>query len=99
MIYINLKDVATKVAQKCGGLPLAIVTMARRLRNKDIHCWEDALQSVDDHASTDSVLKFSYNMLESEEMKQLFLLFALVEGYIAEYHLNIFKCCLWMNAF
>ncbi|XXG82627.1 hypothetical protein AAC387_Pa10g0533 [Persea americana] len=39
----SLNDLAWKVAKECGGLPLAIVTLGRALRNKDELVWENAL--------------------------------------------------------
>ena len=38
-----LNDLAWKVAKECGGLPLAIVTLGRALRNNDELVWENAL--------------------------------------------------------
>ncbi|KAK9215327.1 hypothetical protein WN944_007332 [Citrus x changshan-huyou] len=34
---LKLKNTATKVANACGGLPIAITTMARAFRNKSDH--------------------------------------------------------------
>ncbi|KAJ1435927.1 P-loop containing nucleoside triphosphate hydrolase [Sesbania bispinosa] len=93
----NLKDVAKQVAQKCGGLPLHPVTVARALKGRDIYSWKDALrklQSVDhDHeeviATTSSDLKLCYDRLESDETKQLFLLSATLKGETVEYLLKV----------
>ncbi|GAU52024.1 hypothetical protein TSUD_418410, partial [Trifolium subterraneum] len=92
----NLKDVAIQVAQKCEGLPLRVVTVARAMRNKrDIQSWKDALRKLqsNDHteldSSTYSALKLSYNSLESDEMRDLFLLFALMERETIEYILIV----------
>ncbi|KAK2400176.1 putative disease resistance protein [Trifolium repens] len=92
----NLKDVAIQVAQKCEGLPLRVVTVARAMRNKrDIQSWKDALRKLqcNDHTEMDSLtysaLELSYNLLESDEMRDLFLLFALMEGNNAEYFLKV----------
>lgn len=92
----NLKDVATQVAQKCAGLPLRLVTVARALKNKrDVQSWKDALRQLksNDHAEMDamtfSALELSYNSLESNEMKALFLLFALLKDELVEYLLKV----------
>ncbi|XP_039690108.1 uncharacterized protein [Medicago truncatula] len=83
----NLKDLPFKVARKCEGLPLRVVTVARAMKNKrDVQSWKDALRKLqsNDHTEMDSgtysALELSYNSLESDEMKDLFLLFALLLG-------------------
>ncbi|KAK9266275.1 hypothetical protein L1049_025352 [Liquidambar formosana] len=38
----RLRPTALEVAKECGGLPLAIVAVARALRNKDLSVWRDA---------------------------------------------------------
>ncbi|WJX17436.1 hypothetical protein P8452_07354 [Trifolium repens] len=64
----NLKDVAIQVAQKCEGLPLRVVTVARAMRNKrDIQSWKDALRKLqcNDHTEMDSLkYLFSYTMVK-----------------------------------
>ena len=100
---ISLQSLAPQVAQKCAGLPLLIVTVARGLKNKDIHVWEYALRQLESnsHAGMDmitrSTLELSYNLLVSEEMKDIFLLSSTLQDSDAEYllkvamGLNIFK--------
>ncbi|CAJ2673478.1 unnamed protein product [Trifolium pratense] len=92
----NLKDVPFQVAQKCEGLPLRVVTVARAMRNKrDIQSWKEAwrkLQSNDQtemEALTYSALELSYNSLESDEMRDIFLLFSLLPGNDVEYFLKV----------
>ncbi|KAI9112300.1 hypothetical protein K1719_016823 [Acacia pycnantha] len=77
----NLRDVAIQVAQKCAGLIVLIVTVARALKNKDgIDSWKDALnqlKTVDEEgmsARIYSTLEFSYNHLDGDDVKELFLL-------------------------
>ncbi|KAI9112275.1 hypothetical protein K1719_016798 [Acacia pycnantha] len=77
----NLRDVAIQVAQKCAGLIVLIVTVARALKNKDdIDSWKDALnqlKTVDEEGMSEkiySALKFSYNHLDGDDVKALFLL-------------------------
>ncbi|XP_039690162.1 uncharacterized protein [Medicago truncatula] len=91
----NLKDLPFKVARKCAGLPLRVVTVARAMKNKrDVQSWKDALRKLqsNDHTEMDSgtysALELSYNSLESDEMRALFLLFALLAGDI-EYFLKV----------
>ncbi|CAJ2673481.1 unnamed protein product [Trifolium pratense] len=92
----NLKDVAFQVAQKCEGLPLRVVTVARAMRNKrDMQSWKEALRKLQSNDQTEmealtySALELSYNSLESDEMRDLFLLFALLEGENVEYFLKV----------
>ncbi|XP_045833623.1 uncharacterized protein LOC123924699 isoform X2 [Trifolium pratense] len=92
----NLKDVAFQVAQKCEGLPLRVVTVARAMRNKrDMQSWKEVLRKLqcNDHIEMDgltySALELSYNSLESDEMRDLFLLFALIKGENVEYFLKV----------
>ncbi|MBA0742226.1 hypothetical protein Gogos_015304 [Gossypium gossypioides] len=42
----DLLLIATKVAKKCGGIPIAIRTLASSLRNKPPYVWEDALRQL-----------------------------------------------------
>ncbi|KVH94910.1 probable disease resistance protein At4g27220 [Cynara cardunculus var. scolymus] len=77
----SLHQVARDIVEKCGGLPLAIVTIARALESeKDKSMWDDALQRLrsynleGEYASVYSSLEVTYNFLESDEMKHVFLL-------------------------
>ncbi|KAI5397454.1 uncharacterized protein LOC127092588 [Lathyrus oleraceus] len=92
----DLKDVAIKVAQKCEGLPLRVVTVASAMKNKrDVESWRDALSKLQSsnhagvNAATYSALELSYNSLESNEVKALFLLYALIPDNGAEYYLKV----------
>ncbi|XXG64512.1 hypothetical protein AAC387_Pa05g2445 [Persea americana] len=87
-------DLPRKVAKECGGLPLAIVTLGRALRNKEERVWKNALLELqrsnpasikDMNATVFTSLEMSYNYLESEEAKSLFLLCSLYE---AGYHIS-----------
>ncbi|KAF8396997.1 hypothetical protein HHK36_018635 [Tetracentron sinense] len=78
----TLHDVARDVVKECGGLPLAIVTLAGALRNKDLLVWEDALVQLKRSSPSNipgmnkkvySSLMLSYNHIESDETKLLFL--------------------------
>ncbi|XWS42923.1 hypothetical protein CRYUN_Cryun16bG0055400 [Craigia yunnanensis] len=80
---LELRSTAIKVAQKCAGLPVAITTVARSLRNKGLFAWNDALRKLQRPSPTNftgipahvySAIELSYHHLESEELKQTFLL-------------------------
>ncbi|KAA8539120.1 hypothetical protein F0562_025812 [Nyssa sinensis] len=79
----DLHPVATKVAKECAGLPIAIVTVAMALKGKSMHAWSDALHQLRASSTNNikgmranvySSLELSYNYLESEEVKVIFLL-------------------------
>ncbi|CAJ1947302.1 unnamed protein product [Sphenostylis stenocarpa] len=43
---LDIHHIAKEVANECGGLPIAIVTMAKALANKEKYEWEDALDQL-----------------------------------------------------
>ncbi|XP_061993104.1 disease resistance protein At4g27190-like [Rosa rugosa] len=76
-----IKKKATKVAKKCGGLPVLVVTVASALKNRStLHAWKDALRRLkrfDNEEFTEKTylaLEWSYGQLNDEELKPLFLL-------------------------
>ncbi|XP_010246055.1 PREDICTED: probable disease resistance protein At4g27220 [Nelumbo nucifera] len=78
-----IKDVAKDVAKECGGLPIAIVTVAGALRDKrDRQEWDYArrelrlseFQNIEDlDPKVRSCLKWSYDYLRDLEAQRLFL--------------------------
>ncbi|KAK6933590.1 NB-ARC [Dillenia turbinata] len=82
----EVEPVAIEVAKECGGLPLAIVVVARALKDKNPTRWKDALRQLQVSAPTNikgmhkdvySRLQLSYDYLDGEEIKHFFLLFSL----------------------
>lgn len=79
----DLNSIAREVAAKCSGLPIAILTVGRALKNKNNkYVWIDAAQQLKKstptniqgmHKNVISSLELSFNFLESEEAKKLFL--------------------------
>ncbi|KAL2326090.1 hypothetical protein Fmac_025148 [Flemingia macrophylla] len=74
----NIRQIAKKVAKCCAGLPLLIVTVAKGLRKKDTTSWKDALFQLEGFEKelkkrVYPTLMLSYNWLENEELKKLFL--------------------------
>ncbi|RVW88163.1 Disease resistance protein [Vitis vinifera] len=74
----ELQPIAVDVAKECAGLPIAIVTVAKALKNKNVSIWKDALQQLKSQTSTNitgmetkvySSLKLSYEHLEGDEVK------------------------------
>ncbi|KAL6336017.1 hypothetical protein AAG906_003644 [Vitis piasezkii] len=87
----ELQPIAVDVAKECAGLPIAIVTVAKALKNKNVSIWKDALQQLKSQTSTNitgmetkvySSLKLSYEHLEGDEVKSLCLLCGLFSNYI-----------------
>ncbi|KAK6289420.1 hypothetical protein POUND7_000961 [Theobroma cacao] len=82
----DLQPTAIKVAKKCAGLPIAIATVARALRNKRLFEWENALRELKWPSSRSKgitagvylPIELSYNYLEDEEVKIPFLLCSLI---------------------
>ena len=103
----NFQSVARKVAEKCGGLPIALVTVAKALKTKSLPCWEDALRQLTSPVKTDirgmdenvyKSLALSYDSLEIEDAKLLFLLCGLM-GYGDISLDDLFKCSLGLGLF
>ncbi|KAJ7950384.1 Disease resistance protein [Quillaja saponaria] len=74
-----LHPIAIEVAKKCAGLPVSIVTVARALKNNNLSAWKDALNQLTRfenegmNARVYSALELSYNQLESDEVRNFFL--------------------------
>ncbi|KAM7480883.1 hypothetical protein LguiB_005466 [Lonicera macranthoides] len=75
--------IAGEVAKECGGLPLALITVAKALKNKKKHTWDDALRQLRKSTVTNikgmhelvySRIELSYNYLKSRQAKSLLLL-------------------------
>ncbi|GAY67509.1 hypothetical protein CUMW_257070, partial [Citrus unshiu] len=84
----ELEEVARNVAEKCAGLPVSIVTVARALRNKGIRELKDALEQLRRPSSSHfkhvqpaafKAIELSYNKLGWDDLKNIFLLI----GYTA----------------
>ncbi|PRQ37008.1 putative P-loop containing nucleoside triphosphate hydrolase, leucine-rich repeat domain, L [Rosa chinensis] len=82
-----IREVATEVAQKCGGLPVLVVTVASALKNRsELHAWKDALRRLkifDKQGFMEkaySALEWSYEQLDDKELKPLFLLSGIIKG-------------------
>ena len=93
----DLESIAMDIAKECEGLPLAIATLAKALKNKSESIWKDALQQLKRPTSTNitgvgekvfSSLKLSYDYLEGYEVKSFFLLCGLYpHNYISTWDL------------
>jgi len=79
----EMSDSKQEIVKKyCAGLPMAIVTIARALRSKSESVWEATLEKlkkeelVGVQTSMDISVKMSYDHLENEDIKYIFLLCA-----------------------
>ncbi|TYH60416.1 hypothetical protein ES332_D08G290700v1 [Gossypium tomentosum] len=85
VISPHIKPIAKEVAKQCACLPLAIVTIARSLKGVTESCeWRNALEELRDstrgHHDMRRVLeqlKFSYNHLDDEKLRNCLLYCAL----------------------
>ncbi|XP_061999379.1 disease resistance protein At4g27190-like [Rosa rugosa] len=75
-----IKTLATQVAQRCGGLPLLIIAVARALEHSSLPIWEYALTSLHRFDEKEDFTEQAYLGLEwsytrlNEQLKPLFLL-------------------------
>ncbi|XP_042939229.1 uncharacterized protein LOC122274265 isoform X8 [Carya illinoinensis] len=89
----DLQNEAIKVAKACAGLPIALVTVSRALKNhKNLRIWKDALMQLTrptpEHdtkiwSPVYSCIELSYKHLVGGEVKSLFLLCARQDYYIS----------------
>ena len=73
----KLRSVATQVIKKCKALPLAIVTIAKALKDESMVVWENALEQLKDCAASKTVnscLEWCYTHLKQDDLKSLLLL-------------------------
>ncbi|KAI8558710.1 hypothetical protein RHMOL_Rhmol04G0118200 [Rhododendron molle] len=91
----NFQSAKMAVANECGGLPIAIVTVARALKGKGKSSWDSALEAL--HKSIGKnvreveykvfkSLELSFNFLKSKEAQRCFLLCSL---YSEDYDIPI----------
>ncbi|XP_057468263.1 uncharacterized protein LOC130757536 isoform X2 [Actinidia eriantha] len=79
----ELYRLASKVCQKCKGLPVAINALGAALEGKSVHAWKNALYKLESFMLADiedidpsvfASLKVTYDMLHSEVAKSCFLI-------------------------
>ncbi|KAH9686764.1 putative disease resistance protein [Citrus sinensis] len=102
----ELKSTATSVAKACGGLPIALTTVAKALRKKELPVWKNALQELQtpSEASFDegvpaeaySTIELSYKYLRGEQLKKTFLLCSLITPTSI---MDLFKYSMGLGAF
>ncbi|PIA26475.1 hypothetical protein AQUCO_09300053v1 [Aquilegia coerulea] len=92
----NLKPIAEKIVEKCKGSPLAITALGSTLTSvKEEFVWSDALNVLSDptRSGLDGImpevvtsLSFSFELLESLEIKKCFLFCCL---FPEDYNINL----------
>ncbi|KAF8035125.1 hypothetical protein BT93_C1229 [Corymbia citriodora subsp. variegata] len=75
----EFKSLVDGVVQKCGGLPLLILSVAKRLKHGDLVEWRNALISIEG-SDVKSIVELNYNDLQNERIRSLFLICALMSG-------------------
>ncbi|GLT62203.1 hypothetical protein SLA2020_348580 [Shorea laevis] len=95
----DIHSAAIEIVGECGGLPLAITTMAKALKNKEPYEWMDAVRILKRPSSENfdgisanvySAIELSYSHLESEKLKKTFLLCCLLgHRYSIEFLLKV----------
>ncbi|GJX04541.1 putative NB-ARC protein [Tanacetum coccineum] len=76
----ELQKIGEEIVKKCGGLPIAIKTIANSLRDNIKDAWKDALSNLqhgnlqDLYEIVDKVFEMSYNNLKNDDAKAIFLL-------------------------
>ncbi|KAI4313405.1 hypothetical protein L6164_026389 [Bauhinia variegata] len=103
----ELLSIAHQVAQECGGLPVAVVTIASSLKNKRISEWKDALRELKNSAPVGitgmendviyKTIEVSYENLKDDLLKSLFLLCGMLAPIISIEFL--FQCSVGLDLF
>ncbi|KAH9688609.1 putative disease resistance protein [Citrus sinensis] len=80
----ELKSVGAEIVEECAGLPIAIVPVAKALKNKSVYEWRNALRQLKrpflrsfsgtQAVAAYSTIELSYNQLGGEELRKTFLL-------------------------
>ncbi|KAI4313402.1 hypothetical protein L6164_026387 [Bauhinia variegata] len=98
----ELLSIAHKVAKECGGLPLALVTIASSLKNKEKSEWKVVLQELRDPAPTGiqnaiyKRIEVSYQNLKDDILQSLFLLCGMFGHVLTS---DLFKYSVGLNLF
>ncbi|KAM4119363.1 hypothetical protein ACJW30_03G052800 [Castanea mollissima] len=104
----KLLPIAFDVSKACAGLPLALVTVAKALKNKSLFYWDDALGQLRRPAPRSqrrmqeviySAIKLSYNHLENSELKSFFLFCAQNQVFSSIYYQDLLKKCFGLRIF
>ena len=104
----NLQSIATEVSKECAGLPLALVTVAKALKNKNETEWKDALQQLRQPSSNNrtkmqevicSSIQLSYDNLENPGVTKSFFLLCGHEMNPGTDYTDLLKYCFGLQLF
>nr|XP_027075492.1 probable disease resistance protein At4g27220 isoform X1 [Coffea arabica]XP_027075493.1 probable disease resistance protein At4g27220 isoform X1 [Coffea arabica] len=76
---LDVKEIAKSMVQRCGGLPLGIITLAGNMKGvDDIHEWREALEELEgsflgQNGNLFDSLHLSFNHLRDSRLKECFL--------------------------
>ncbi|CAA3023260.1 probable disease resistance At5g63020 [Olea europaea subsp. europaea] len=79
---LEVKEICKKMVKRCGGLPLAIITLARSMMGvNDIHEWRDASERLKESCTKEDemeirvlrILSYSYQRLRDTRLQHCFL--------------------------
>ncbi|PRQ43889.1 putative P-loop containing nucleoside triphosphate hydrolase [Rosa chinensis] len=78
----NFYDVAREVVRECAGLPIALIAVARALRDEALDGWKEAARRLqvsqppnpEDEGDVFKCIKLSYDYLKYDDSKSCFLL-------------------------
>ncbi|XP_065874208.1 probable disease resistance protein At4g27220 [Euphorbia lathyris] len=98
---LALRETARKIADECDGLPIAIVAIAKALKEKPRAVWDDSLRQlqksnlpgISGMEKMYSRIQLSYDLLKDEEAKSCFLLCCL---FLEDYSIpvdHLVSCC------
>ncbi|KAI4354276.1 hypothetical protein L6164_003152 [Bauhinia variegata] len=91
--------IAREVVGKCGGLPVAIVTIAAALKGKEeIAEWRDVLQRLQNHNydEINGSIVVSYENLKEDCLRSIFLLAGVINSSAI---IDLFKYCYGLDLF
>ncbi|KAL9315080.1 hypothetical protein ACSQ67_016081 [Phaseolus vulgaris] len=72
-------DKVTEISKMCAGLPIALISIGKTLKNKSPYVWEDVCRQIERQNFTggqepiEFSAKLSYDHLKTEELKHIFL--------------------------
>ncbi|KAF8032386.1 hypothetical protein BT93_D1334 [Corymbia citriodora subsp. variegata] len=92
----EFKPLIDGVVQKCGGLPLLILSVAKRLKHGVLPEWRNALTNIEE-SNLKSIMELNYNDLKDERIKSLFLICALSSGRIRKWDYLVY--CVGLGLF
>ncbi|XP_048326172.2 disease resistance protein At4g27190 isoform X2 [Ziziphus jujuba] len=104
----DIQALATEIVKECGGLPIAIATVASALKKKAYPIWSNALQELRTSAPTNiqgmnkkvySSIKLSYDFLESNEAKSLLLILGIYSGDSGLEIEDLLRCAMGLEPF